>query len=149
MFRYKLRLFFCSVEIFIAPILIFYCRRTPGCFCGCCYLPRITQYAGFNQFRTGQKRQFARKAAVAKNPTRRPHNLPTGRPLLDRPTARPVDSCSTDRTTARLNKKRAHYEECADVGDDLFSRAAARQVSSAQLSLTTVFGMGTGGTSVL
>ena len=35
------------------------------------------------------------------------------------------------------------------VGDDLFSQAAARQVSSAQLSLTTVFGMGTGGTSML
>ena len=35
------------------------------------------------------------------------------------------------------------------VGDDLFSRAASRQVFSARLSLTTVFGMGTGGTSML
>ena len=31
------------------------------------------------------------------------------------------------------------------VGIYLFSRAAARQVSSAQVSLTSVFGMGTGG----
>ena len=66
------------------------------------------------------------------------------RRTIDRATRQPAD-----RATARLNKKRAHSEECADVGDDLFSRAAARQVSSAQLSLTTVFGMGTGGTSVL
>ena len=33
------------------------------------------------------------------------------------------------------------------VGTYLFSRAAARQVSSAQVSLTSVFGMGTGGPS--
>ena len=31
------------------------------------------------------------------------------------------------------------------VGIYLFSQAAARQVSSAQVSLTSVFGMGTGG----
>ena len=35
----------------------------------------------------------------------------------------------------------------SSVGVDLFSRAAARQVSSARMSLTTVFGMGTGGPS--
>ena len=35
------------------------------------------------------------------------------------------------------------------AGDNLSSRAAARQVFSAHLSLTTVFGMGTGGTSML
>ena len=34
-----------------------------------------------------------------------------------------------------------------NVGADLFSRAASRQVSSARVSLTTVFGMGTGGPS--
>ena len=34
-----------------------------------------------------------------------------------------------------------------DVSVDLFSRAAARQVFSALKSLTTVFGMGTGGPS--
>ena len=34
-----------------------------------------------------------------------------------------------------------------DAGEDLFFRAASRQVSSAQVSLTSVFGMGTGGTS--
>ena len=35
------------------------------------------------------------------------------------------------------------------VGVDLFSRPVARQVSSAQVSLTSVFGMGTGGPSPL
>ena len=34
-----------------------------------------------------------------------------------------------------------------DVGVDLSSRAASRQVFSARMSLTTVFGMGTGGPS--
>ena len=33
-------------------------------------------------------------------------------------------------------------------GDDLLSQAVARQVSSALWSLTSVFGMGTGGTSM-
>ena len=33
-------------------------------------------------------------------------------------------------------------------GDDLIFRAVARQVSSALWSLTSVFGMGTGGTSM-
>ena len=35
------------------------------------------------------------------------------------------------------------------VGIDLFSQSVARQVFSALLSLTTVFGMGTGGPSAL
>ena len=35
------------------------------------------------------------------------------------------------------------------VGIDLFSQAASHQVSSARMSLTTVFGMGTGGPSSL
>ena len=35
------------------------------------------------------------------------------------------------------------------VGIDLFFRPVARQVSSAQVSLTSVFGMGTGGPSPL
>ncbi len=34
------------------------------------------------------------------------------------------------------------------VGIDLSSQAASRQVFSAQMSLTTVFGMGTGGSSL-
>ena len=42
---------------------------------------------------------------------------------------------------ASLNKSEA------SVSVDLFSRAAARQVFSALKSLTTVFGMGTGGPS--
>ena len=33
------------------------------------------------------------------------------------------------------------------TGTDLFFQAVTRQVSSARMSLTTVFGMGTGGTS--
>ena len=33
------------------------------------------------------------------------------------------------------------------AGEDLFSRAVTRQVSSTLMSLTTVFGMGTGGSS--
>ena len=33
------------------------------------------------------------------------------------------------------------------TGTDLFSQAVSRQVSSARTSLTSVFGMGTGGTS--
>ena len=33
------------------------------------------------------------------------------------------------------------------VGDYLFSRAVSSELSSAQVSLTSVFGMGTGGTS--
>ena len=46
----------------------------------------------------------------------------------------------------RLSKNRA----CSSgVGIDLFSRAASSQVSSAQMSLTSVFGMGTGGPSSL
>ena len=40
-------------------------------------------------------------------------------------------------------------EEYENVGDDLFSRAASSQVSSAHVSLTSVFGMGTGGPSPL
>ena len=41
------------------------------------------------------------------------------------------------RVELSLNKK--------EVGVDLFSRSVARQVSSAPHSLTSVFGMGTGG----
>ena len=45
--------------------------------------------------------------------------------------------------------KKTHLRRCVlfDVGVDLFSREAALQVSSARVSLTTVFGMGTGGPS--
>ena len=37
------------------------------------------------------------------------------------------------------------YSKKKEVGIDLFSRSVARQVSSAPHSLTSVFGMGTGG----
>ena len=48
---------------------------------------------------------------------------------------------------AGKSKNRCFSATVFRVGDDLFSRAAARRVSSARMSLTTVFGMGTGGTS--
>ena len=53
------------------------------------------------------------------------------------------------KTAEKIAKKIAallgNYFYC--VGTDLFSRAVARQVFSARRSLTTVFGMGTGGPS--
>ena len=42
----------------------------------------------------------------------------------------------------------AIMQEAFSVGIDLFSRAVSHQVSSALMSLTTVFGMGTGGPSL-
>ena len=56
-----------------------------------------------------------------------------------------------------LTVKITNYSACAcqrtvcsfGVGIDLFFRAASSQVSSAQMSLTSVFGMGTGGPSSL
>ena len=47
-----------------------------------------------------------------------------------------------------LNKKETHRVSLLYVGIVLFSRAVASQVSSALQSLTSVFGMGTGGPSV-
>ena len=56
-----------------------------------------------------------------------------------------------------LFRERADTEKAAvpigttafsDVGENLFSRAVTSQVSSAQTSLTSVFGMGTGGPSL-
>ena len=46
-------------------------------------------------------------------------------------------------------KKKKRIKRCVfkDVGVDLSSREAALQVFSARVSLTTVFGMGTGGPS--
>ena len=44
-------------------------------------------------------------------------------------------------------KSTLRKQDALNVSVDLFSRAAARQVSSALKSLTTVFGMGTGGPS--
>ena len=44
-------------------------------------------------------------------------------------------------------KKDLRKTQVSYVGIYLFSRAASRQVSSAQASLTSVFGMGTGGPS--
>ena len=48
-------------------------------------------------------------------------------------------------------KKAAHLHELLffETGDVLFSQAVTHQVSSALRSLTTVFGMGTGGASSL
>ena len=49
----------------------------------------------------------------------------------------------------RSEKEKTHLSRCVfkDVGVDLSSREAALQVFSARVSLTTVFGMGTGGPS--
>ena len=44
-------------------------------------------------------------------------------------------------------KSTLRKQDALNVSVDLFSRAAARQVFSALKSLTTVFGMGTGGPS--
>ena len=48
-----------------------------------------------------------------------------------------------------LMKKAVHFRELlfSKTGNDLFSQAVSRQVSSALKSLTSVFGMGTGGSS--
>jgi hypothetical protein len=45
------------------------------------------------------------------------------------------------------NKKEPLLRLFFGAGEDLFYQAASRQVSSALVSLTSVFGMGTGGTS--
>ena len=52
-------------------------------------------------------------------------------------------------THTEAKKQKTHLRRCVlfDVGVDLFFREAALQVSSARVSLTTVFGMGTGGPS--
>ena len=53
-------------------------------------------------------------------------------------------------TSSSDNKKRFRISSEAffvQVGDYLFSRAVSSELSSAQVSLTSVFGMGTGGTS--
>ena len=48
-----------------------------------------------------------------------------------------------------IKRNRKQYVSCfCYVSTDLFSRAVASQVSSALQSLTSVFGMGTGGPSV-
>ena len=52
-------------------------------------------------------------------------------------------ACACQRTVCSFDPIRI------GVGIDLFSRAASSQVSSAQMSLTSVFGMGTGGPSSL
>ena len=54
---------------------------------------------------------------------------------------------TTLRLTAACSTNWA-IEEYLMSGNDLLSRAVARQVSSAPWSLTSVFGMGTGGTSM-
>ena len=45
-----------------------------------------------------------------------------------------------------IKKMQSHVTASFCCGIDLFSREAALQVSSARTGLTTVFGMGTGGT---
>ena len=50
---------------------------------------------------------------------------------------------------AKTNKKRIHNESAYQTGNVLLSQAASHQVSSALRSLTTVFEMGTGVSSLL
>ena len=50
--------------------------------------------------------------------------------------------------TLRLTAGCSAVELSRSVGEDLSSRAVSRKVLSAQTSLTTVFGMGTGGPSL-
>jgi hypothetical protein len=50
---------------------------------------------------------------------------------------------------SRSRKSRLAYSEPAQVGDNLLSHQASLAVPSAPGSLTSVFGMGTGGTSQL
>ena len=58
---------------------------------------------------------------------------------LEPTTLRLTAACST--TELRRNVAELSF---GNVGLDLFSRAGASQVFSAQMSLTSVFGMGTG-----
>ena len=53
------------------------------------------------------------------------------------------------KTVSRQNKNASEFllKRFVQVGDYLFSRAVSSELSSAQVSLTSVFGMGTGGTS--
>ena len=53
------------------------------------------------------------------------------------------------KTVSRQNKNASEFllKHFVQVGDYLFSRAVSSELSSAQVSLTSVFGMGTGGTS--
>ena len=54
-----------------------------------------------------------------------------------------------DARASRSRKKQSTFVNCFSLktGNDLFSQAVSRQVSSALKSLTSVFGMGTGGSS--
>ena len=55
-----------------------------------------------------------------------------------------------DSSSLRRAKKKRHSIECLlDPGSCLSSRAVSSQVLSVYVSLTSVFGMGTGGTSQL
>ena len=53
------------------------------------------------------------------------------------------------KTVSRQKKNASEFllKRFVQVGDYLFSRAVSSELSSAQVSLTSVFGMGTGGTS--
>ena len=51
------------------------------------------------------------------------------------------------KVNTKIKNKPLERVVCFYVGIDLFSQEAALQLSSARVSLTTVFGMGTGGPS--
>ena len=64
---------------------------------------------------------------------------------LEPTTPRLTAACSTDRAKEAYRRRQAPPKKCWRY---LFFRPVSRQVSSAQVSLTSVFGMGTGGPSL-
>ena len=64
---------------------------------------------------------------------------------LEPTTARLTAACSTDWAKEAYRRRQAPPKKCWRY---LFFRPVSRQVSSAQVSLTSVFGMGTGGPSL-
>ncbi len=87
----------------------------------------------------------ANRASVKRSPAlpkKNPENKKDGDSTGNRTRVTAVKGRCLDRLTMEPHKKLI-------TGDALLSQAAARQVSSAQRSLTTVFEMGTGGASPL
>ena len=60
---------------------------------------------------------------------------------------RPAPAASPRAFRQKKNAPGSLLKRFVQVGDYLFSRAVSSELSSAQVSLTSVFGMGTGGTS--
>ena len=74
------------------------------------------------------------------------HGQQSGSGALQTPRAAPLNNARS-LTPLQKNKKRTSYEVRFLCRRYLSSRSVSRQVFSAQVSLTSVFGMGTGGPS--